>query len=125
MRTTHHYRGYNIVSATRAAFSHYIDFRGRATRSAFWWAYLVFWGGGAIVAAVGGKEGFLYTLYAVAIALPFLGVTVRRLHDAGRSAWNILWYFLPLIGWLILLIMLCGDSQYGTNQYGESVKYPG
>lgn len=124
MKASHHYQGYNLFSAVKAAFSHYINFRGRATRSAFWWAYLAFWLGGAIVGAVAGKEGFFYALYTVAVVLPFLGVTVRRLHDTGRSAWNMLWYVLPLIGWIILAVLLCGDSQYGTNQYGPSEKYP-
>ncbi len=54
----------------------------------------------------------------------YFSVAVRRLHDTGRSAWNLLWLFLPFIGYIILLVYYCQDSQAGTNKYGESEKYP-
>ncbi len=56
--------------------------------------------------------------------LPCLAVWVRRLHDTGRSAWNILWVLLPIIGWIVLFVYACLDSQKGSNKYGPSEKYP-
>ena len=65
---------------------------------------------------------FLYILYGIALIIPSLAVTVRRLHDAGHSGW---WYFIsliPFVGGIILLVMLCEDSQDGDNKYGPNPK---
>lgn len=50
--------------------------------------------------------------------LPDLGLTFRRLHDAGHSGWNILWNLLPIIGQIILLVYFCQQSQPMENKYG-------
>lgn len=55
--------------------------------------------------------------------LPSLAVTVRRLHDIGKSGWNILWAAIPLIGIIIVLVWMCQDSDVVANKYGESPKY--
>ena len=63
-----------------------------------------------------------YFLYFAIMFLPTLAVTVRRLHDTGRSGW---WYpiiAIPYIGGIILLIFLLGDSQSGENEYGPNPK---
>lgn len=49
--------------------------------------------------------------------IPFITVTVRRLHDVGRSGWWWWLHFIPLIGTIVLIIFLVGESQ-GPNQYG-------
>ncbi len=54
--------------------------------------------------------------------LPFLCVTVRRLHDTGRSGWWILISLVPFIGWLMLLYFMVLDSEEGPNYYGPSPK---
>jgi len=51
-----------------------------------------------------------------------LGVTIRRLHDIGKSGWWILIGLIPLIGGIWLLILMLGDSQPGDNQYGPNPK---
>ena len=55
--------------------------------------------------------------------LPGLGVSIRRLHDTGRSAWNFLWFLLPLFGSIWLLILFFKDSHPNENKYGVSPKY--
>jgi len=62
--------------------------------------------------------------FFIALLIPNLSVSVRRLHDTGRSAWNLLWAFLPFIGCIILIVYYSLDSDAGTNKYGESEKYP-
>ncbi|TJY41720.1 DUF805 domain-containing protein [Cohnella pontilimi] len=59
-------------------------------------------------------------LYALAILLPSLAVSVRRLHDTGRSGWWLLIGLIPLIGAIILLVFTCQDSQPGDNRYGPN-----
>ena len=61
-------------------------------------------------------------LYSLAVLLPSIGVGIRRLHDIGKSGWWLFINLIPLIGGIILLIWMVGDSQEGTNQYGPSPK---
>lgn len=54
--------------------------------------------------------------------IPSICVTVRRLHDTGRSGW---WYwivFVPIIGPIVLLVFMLMDSQFDTNKYGPNPK---
>ncbi|MNZ89121.1 Inner membrane protein YhaI [compost metagenome] len=62
-------------------------------------------------------------LYSLAILLPSLALVVRRLHDTGRSGWWVLIGFIPLIGFIVLLVFMCTDSDPDTNQYGPNPKY--
>lgn len=66
--------------------------------------------------------GVLSGIYTLAVLIPSLAVTVRRLHDIGRSGWWLLIAFIPLIGALILLIFTVLDSKPGSNQYGPDPK---
>jgi uncharacterized membrane protein YhaH (DUF805 family) len=54
--------------------------------------------------------------------IPGIAVTVRRLHDSGRSGWWILIALIPLIGTIILLVFMVLDSQPGDNEYGPNPK---
>src|ERR1700739_174397 len=62
--------------------------------------------------------GYIQLVYCIAVFMPALAVLVRRLHDTGKSGWYILLLFLPIIGWIWILVLLCTDSQEGENQYG-------
>lgn len=66
-----------------------------------------------------GLFGLLYTL---ATFIPGLAVSVRRLHDIGKSGWWLLLLCIPLLGWLVLLVFDVLDSQPGTNEYGPNPK---
>lgn len=66
--------------------------------------------------------GILYGLYSLAILLPTWAVTVRRLHDVGKSGWWIFISLIPLIGGIWLFILTLTDSQPGDNQYGPNPK---
>lgn len=54
--------------------------------------------------------------------LPFLCVTVRRLHDTGRSGWWILTLLVPFVGWMVLLYFMVLKGDERLNQYGPSPK---
>lgn len=114
-----------------AALKKYAVFSGRARRREYWFFYLfniLF----AIVAIMldnllglafeDTSYGVIYGLYSLAMLVPSLAVTVRRLHDVGKSGWWILIGLVPLIGGIWLLILLLQDSQPGENQYGPNPK---
>jgi len=46
----------------------------------------------------------LSSLFSLAVLLPSLAVGSRRLHDTDRSAWFLLLWLVPVIGWIILIV---------------------
>lgn len=103
----------------------YADFSGRARRQEYWMFFLFNVAALIIVAildSVIGTTPWLYLLYALATFLPNLGLTVRRLHDSGKSGWWILIGIIPLIGGIWLLVLLATEGQPNPNQYGPSPK---
>lgn len=64
----------------------------------------------------------LSAIYTLGFRIPYLALICRRLHDTGRSGWNILLSLIPVIGEIILPISLLQDSQPGDNQYGANPK---
>ena len=121
----------------------YCNFSGRASRSEFWWSYLAQYAmmmvlycvmifltiiTTTILMAMDAEETTASIVTALICAgpmiilglillLPSLGVTVRRLHDTGRSGWYILISLIPLAG-LILYYWLALPSDMYENQYG-------
>ena len=103
----------------------YVGFSGRARRKEYWMFYLF----NAIVSIVltvldmlAGLNSILTYLYALAILLPSLALSFRRLHDIGKSAWWVLIALVPVIGGIVLLIFSLLDSEPGENQYGPNPK---
>lgn len=99
----------------------YCNFQGRAARSEFWWFALFSY----LLGTVLGYGGFLLDfsivpsgIVSLALLLPNLGVTVRRLHDVGRTGWWILISLIPFVGFIFLVVWLAGSSQMRDNQYG-------
>jgi uncharacterized membrane protein YhaH (DUF805 family) len=103
----------------------YAVFDGRARRTEYW-MYTLF----NVLIAVGlslidrlfGQHHFLYSLYLLAVLLPSVGVSIRRLHDTDRSGWWLLLAFVPVVGAIVLLVLMCMDSQPGGNEYGANPK---
>lgn len=104
----------DFITSLKTCFNKYATFEGRARRSEFWWFYLV--------AFIGGLIPYLGTIWSLAVAVPFLAAGARRLHDTGRSAWNLLWMLLPLVGTILLIVWWAQDSKPGSNEYGAPVK---
>ncbi len=103
----------------------YFCFEGRARRKEYWMfslfsiiAMIIL----GIIEGIVGLKGILTGLYQLAVLLPTLGVSVRRLHDTNRTGWWLLIGFVPIIGWIVLLIFMVLDSQPGANQYGPNPK---
>lgn len=116
-----------FVDAVKMVFQKYADFSGRSRRSEFWWFYLFGLIVGVainIISLVSGTLGYILAgLYWVATIVPNLAVSVRRLHDIGKSGWNLLWMFLPIVGAILLIVWWVKDSDPRPNEYGPSPKY--
>lgn len=112
-----------FMDALRRGFVlNYCNFKGRASRSEFWWMALVCW----ILEGVAGGVGTISNislfqlLIGVLIILPMLGVTVRRLHDIGKGGGWIFFYLIPLVGCPIFYIIWnCKESEPTANRFGE------
>ena len=102
---------------------HHADFKGRARRKEFWMFTLV----NIIVSMVFGfvcgliHLPWLAYIYALAVWVPSIAVTARRLHDVGKSGWFMLISFIPLVG-LYLIYVLAQDGEAGDNAYGPNPK---
>jgi uncharacterized membrane protein YhaH (DUF805 family) len=108
----------------------YAVFNGRAARPEFWWFVLF----NVIISAAiqlvfsaiaGHSTGqAVGELYSLAVLLPSLGVGIRRLHDTNRTGWWYLLVFIPIIGWIVLIVFLAMASDPGPNNYGPNPQNP-
>lgn len=104
----------------------YVGFQGRARRKEYWMFFLFNF---IIVLVLSVLQiilrihySILTDLYSLAVLLPSLAVSVRRLHDTGKSGWWILIGVIPIIGDIILLIFYCLDGDANENKYGPNPK---
>ena len=113
----------------------YIDFWGRARRKEYWmftlWNVVItlFLAALAPIGMEIGSDSFvsyipmvLYLLYGLFILIPSFTVSVRRLHDIGKSGWWILISLIPVIGSIILLVWYCTEGQRCENEWGPDPK---
>ncbi len=119
------------------AFKKYAVFSGRASRSEYWY-YLLF---NILVSialtfldfviirnnllVVGGLNvnvNILTGLYALATLIPGLALSVRRMHDIGKSGWMLLVSLIPLVGFIWLIVLMATDSNPGENKFGPNPK---
>lgn len=105
--------------AIRSGFQHYVDASGRASRSEFWWwtafttvVYLV------LSLLPGNAAAIANALFMLATLLPSFAVQIRRLHDLDRVGWWLLIAFIPVIGWIVLLVWACTRGTTGDNRFG-------
>ncbi|MET0208624.1 MAG: DUF805 domain-containing protein [Burkholderiaceae bacterium] len=107
----------NIQRAVQTCFRKYVDFSGRASRPEYWWFFLAYF----VVAFVGQLiNRYIPVVIMLAVILPLLAVTVRRLHDIGKSGWMILIGLIPILGILVLIYLYVQPSQPGINRWGST-----
>ncbi|WP_288774811.1 DUF805 domain-containing protein [uncultured Psychrobacter sp.] len=101
------------------------NYKGRARRKEYWYYILI----ASIIILIGFTlDGILDTpdtlsgLAGFILFFPSLAVTIRRLHDIGKSGWWYLISAIPLIGSLILLFWNCQETSPETNQWGTPAK---
>ncbi|MDO4412116.1 DUF805 domain-containing protein [Cutibacterium sp.] len=106
--------------AIKLFFKNYAVFRGRASRSEYWWTFLflvlvssVLEAINAVTASPGHESSLYLVLYAIwglGTLIPSLAIQVRRLHDTNRSGWWVLINLIPLVGQIWILIYFLLDS---------------
>ena len=116
-----------MINAYKSFFKGYVDFTGRSTRSEYWWIWLTnmillvpFYSAyfkvlanprnEAALVALGGIA-IIYMIFGLALILPMLALTVRRLRDAGFHWALIFIIFIPMVGPLALLVLLAMPSK--------------
>ena len=107
------------------AFENYANFSGRARRKEYFAFQIV----NALVTSFiivplieSGEFEFLAYGYVLTMVIPLLSVTVRRLHDIGRTGWHVLIGAIPFIGGVIILWWVFQDSEKGNNEWGPNPK---
>jgi uncharacterized membrane protein YhaH (DUF805 family) len=107
------------------ALRQYADFEGRARRKEYWMFTLfnlIFAILAVVIDGLIGTGAIIYLFYVLATIIPNLSVSVRRLHDVGKSGWMYLVALIPLVGFIWLLVLFATDSQPGDNEYGPNPK---
>jgi uncharacterized membrane protein YhaH (DUF805 family) len=110
--------------AMRSGFSNYAKFRGRASRSEFWWFILFVSLVGVGLNLIDNAIGWGFILggiWSLVILLPVLGLYFRRLHDTDRSAWWLLIGLIPFIGGIVLIVFWASKGTADTNKFGAPV----
>lgn len=113
------------------ALKKYAVFQGRSRRKEYWFfalfniiisIVLSFIDVAAGIFSPATGIGLLSGLYALIILIPGISVTVRRLHDTGRTGWWLFIVFIPVIGLIVLLVFMVLDSDSTENAYGANPK---
>ncbi len=112
----------------------YANFSGRARRKEYWMFALFNFIFSFLLSALaivfrlahnrtaGMIIGIIYSIYGLAIIIPSLAVTIRRLHDVGKSGWWLLINLVPITGNIFYLINMCTVGESKDNQYGPDPK---
>ena len=110
-----------FMEAVKSVYSRYVDFQGRSPRSEFWWFVLFYFIIYIVLAVIGvvteGLGMILLVIFLLGTIIPYLAVSIRRLHDLDKSGWWILISFIPIVG-LILIYWYCLKGTDGDNQFG-------
>jgi uncharacterized membrane protein YhaH (DUF805 family) len=106
--------------AISAGFSNYVNFRERASRSEYWYWILFVIIADAVAAIIDAALDIhvVASVFGLVTLIPNIAVAIRRLHDLDRTGWWILIGFIPLVGWIILLIWYCTRGTAGSNRFG-------
>ena len=109
----------------------YADFNGRARRKEYWMFVLFNIIFGIIAMVLDNVLGLamdsmgygpIYLLYVVALIIPGIAVSVRRLHDLGKSGVMLFLVLIPIIGAIWLFILFLKEGEEGENEYGPDPK---
>lgn len=105
-----------FTESISTCFNKYATFEGTASRSEYWWFMLFLFLAGAAANVISETLGALFTLATI---LPSIAAACRRLHDTDRSGWWQLIWFVPVIGWIILIVFLVQEGR--PNRYSQGL----
>jgi uncharacterized membrane protein YhaH (DUF805 family) len=106
--------------AISSGFSNYVNFSDRACRSEYWFWTLFVVIADIVALGIDAAIGIQVVsgLFGLAVLLPGIAVAIRRLHDLDRTGWWLFIWFIPIVGWIILLIWFCTRGTDGPNRFG-------
>jgi len=118
----------NFAQAIRICYQKFADFKGRASRSEFWYFYLFVFLVNiiAVVLALQITSIFVvWIIFTLISFVPALAVTARRLHDIGRTGWWQILAYIPYVGIIasiVLIVFWCTEGEKKKNIYGKPLK---
>ena len=96
----------------------YFVFRGRASRSEYWWFQLIVTPSYLISEVFNNDIAYLFLGITFFTLIPAISAGVRRLHDTNKSGFFLLFGLIPFIGGIILLFFLIPEGTKGKNKFG-------
>lgn len=122
----------NFSEAVKICLNKFFNPYGRASRSEYWWYWLfcvlvsIAVAFLAIVIFANHPNGyrmgnFLIDLLCWTFGISLFITGIRRMHDIGKSGWNMCWGFIPIIGQIYLIILLCTPGEKESNYYGDPI----
>ena len=120
----------DFQTSIKTCLNKYAVFSGRASRSEFWFFILFGILGGIIAAIIDTmilgypyeENGPINLIFSVALIIPSISVTARRLHDINRSGWwQLLWF--TIIGGILLIIWHATEGEKKKNKFGPPIKF--
>lgn len=113
----------DFITAVKTCLGKYATFQGRAIRSEYWFFSLFYFIismiSSVIAGAADGALSVLPVVLLIALFVPSLAVSVRRLHDVDKSGWWVLIFLVPIIGFILMLVWFCKRGTEGANRFGD------
>ena len=120
----------DFQTSIKTCFNKFAVFSGRASRSEFWFFVLFTILGGIIAVIIDvmilgypfEESGPINLIFSVALIVPSISVTARRLHDINKSGWwQLLW--ITIIGGILLIIWYATKGENKKNKFGPPIKF--
>lgn len=101
----------------RKMWQNWSDFSSLSTRPEFWYPWvmhliiIVILSILTRIPVIGLLASIAGVIYSLLLIVPAIAISIRRLHDIGKSGWWLLLWFIPIVGWIILIIFFAQPSQ--------------
>lgn len=118
----------DLIESYKRGMSLYATFDGRWRRRDFWLfvlsVFLLTLAVGIVenILLMGATGGALVALVNLVHLVPGLAAGARRLHDSDKSAWLLLLFLIPALGFIIMLVLYCLPGTAGSNRFGPDPK---
>ena len=107
-----------FVDAIKTGFAKYADFKGRASKSEFWYFFLFYFLAVLVLNVVAAMLQFsMISIFILGLIVPMLSVGARRMHDIDKSGWMQLLGLIPLAGFFILIYFFIQEPKE-PNRFG-------
>jgi uncharacterized membrane protein YhaH (DUF805 family) len=120
-----------FFEAVAKCYRKYFTFKGRASRSEYWWCFVAAFLFAWPLLLAETKEGtwftilsFIYFMLTLSVVMPLLSAWTRRMHDVGKSGWSWLFILIPVVGVILVLRWTTKEGSPEANKYGEPDDHP-